>query len=77
MAEAVEILGLRYAVITSVTRDDLADGGAALFAETIRAVRRRRPETLRITSYNVCYTKLLRMKASSAARVRPSRMRLV
>jgi len=46
VAEAVEILGLRYAVITSVTRDDLADGGAALFAETIRAVRRRRPETL-------------------------------
>jgi len=46
VAEAVEILGLRYAVITSVTRDDLADGGAVLFAETIRAVRRRRPQTL-------------------------------
>lgn len=46
VAEAVEILKLRYAVITSVTRDDLADGGASLFAETIRAVRKRRPETL-------------------------------
>lgn len=46
VAEAVEILKLRYAVITSVTRDDLADGGAALFAETIEAVRTRRPETL-------------------------------
>lgn len=46
VAEAVEILGLRYAVITSVTRDDLGDGGASLFAETIAAVRLRRPETL-------------------------------
>jgi len=46
VAEAVDILKLRYAVITSVTRDDLADGGASLFATTIRAVRKRRPETL-------------------------------
>ncbi|MFV0437201.1 MAG: lipoyl synthase [Desulfopila sp.] len=46
VAEAVATLALRYAVITSVTRDDLADGGAALFAATIRAVRRRRPKTL-------------------------------
>ncbi|SHO49000.1 lipoyl synthase [Desulfopila aestuarii] len=46
VAEAVDILKLRYAVITSVTRDDLSDGGASLFAETIRAVRKRRPETL-------------------------------
>ena len=46
VAEAVSLLDLRYAVITSVTRDDLADGGAALFAETIRAIRRRRPGAL-------------------------------
>lgn len=46
VAEAVNILQLRYAVITSVTRDDLDDGGALLFAETIRAVRRHRPTTL-------------------------------
>ncbi len=46
VAEAVEILGLRYAVITSVTRDDLEDGGASLFAETIAAVRKRSPKTL-------------------------------
>ncbi len=39
VAEAVSGMGLRYAVITSVTRDDLPDGGAAHFAETIRAVR--------------------------------------
>lgn len=39
VARAVKIMGIRYAVITSVTRDDLADGGAKAFAETIRAVR--------------------------------------
>ena len=40
VAEAVKILGLRHAVITSVNRDELPDGGAAVFAETIRAIRR-------------------------------------
>ncbi len=45
VAAAVGELGLRYAVITSVTRDDLADGGAAHFVRTIRAVRARSPET--------------------------------
>ncbi len=40
VAEAVSALGLSYAVVTSVTRDDLPDGGAAIFAETIRAIRR-------------------------------------
>jgi len=43
VAEAAEELGLRYVVITSVTRDDLSDGGAGQFAETITAVRRRLP----------------------------------
>jgi len=46
VAEAVELLGLRYAVVTSVTRDDIADGGASFFADTIRAIRKRRPKTL-------------------------------
>jgi len=46
VVEAVERLGLRYAVITSVTRDDLPDGGAAVFAATIRAIRRRCPTVL-------------------------------
>src|SRR5207302_2415396 len=41
VAEACEILGLRYAVITSVNRDDRKDGGAELFALTIRAIRDR------------------------------------
>lgn len=43
VAEAVSLLGLRYAVITSVTRDDLSDGGASLFAATIRAIKERTP----------------------------------
>ncbi|WP_457578006.1 lipoyl synthase [Desulfomarina sp.] len=46
VAEAVVSLKLRYAVITSVTRDDLADGGASFFAETIRAIRFHSSETL-------------------------------
>jgi len=39
VAEAARVLGLRHVVITSVTRDDLPDGGAGHFARTIRAVR--------------------------------------
>ncbi len=39
IAEAIQKLGLRYAVITSVDRDDLEDGGAFIFAETIRRTR--------------------------------------
>lgn len=44
VAEALAGLGLRYAVITSVDRDDLPDGGAAIWAETIRRVRQACPE---------------------------------
>ncbi|MBN1422490.1 MAG: lipoyl synthase [Planctomycetes bacterium] len=44
LAEAVARLGLRYAVITSVDRDDVPDGGADAFARTIEAIRRRSPE---------------------------------
>lgn len=44
VAEAVQALGLRHAVITSVNRDELADGGAAVFAETIRQTRRLSPD---------------------------------
>ena len=44
VAEAIAIMQLRYAVITSVTRDDLPDGGAAFFAETLLAVREKNPE---------------------------------
>jgi len=44
VAEAVEKLGLKFAVITSVNRDDRKDGGAELFALTIQAIRERLPE---------------------------------
>ncbi len=45
LAEAVERLNLAYVVITSVNRDDAADGGAQIFASCIELIRRRRPET--------------------------------
>jgi lipoyl synthase len=44
VAEACATLGLRYAVITSVNRDDRKDGGAELFALTIEAIRQRLPD---------------------------------
>ena len=43
VAEAVERMGLRYAVVTSVNRDDQPDGGAGIFARTITEIRRRVP----------------------------------
>ena len=43
VAEAVAAMGLRFAVITSVNRDDRKDGGAELFAMTVRAIRERVP----------------------------------
>jgi len=45
VAMAVEALGLRYVVITSVTRDDQPDGGAFHFAKTIRSIKARMPNT--------------------------------
>jgi len=45
VAEAVAKLGLKHVVITSVDRDDLDDGGAGHFAQTIRAIRHRAPDT--------------------------------
>jgi lipoic acid synthetase len=44
VAEAVERMGLRYAVLTTVARDDLPDGGASQFAATIAAIRDRTPD---------------------------------
>ncbi len=43
VAEAVRAMGLRHAVVTSVTRDDLPDGGASVFAEVIRQIRALQP----------------------------------
>lgn len=45
VADAVATLGLEHAVITMVARDDLDDGGAWIVAETVRAIRARRPAT--------------------------------
>ena len=46
VADAVSRLGLDYVVLTSVTRDDLTDGGASHFADTIEAIRSVRPDIL-------------------------------
>lgn len=46
VAEAAKSLGLSYVVVTSVTRDDLPDGGASIFAATIRAIRNTIPGVL-------------------------------
>jgi lipoic acid synthetase len=46
VAEAVEAMGLHDIVLTSVTRDDLADGGAAIWAETIRRIKEKMPRLL-------------------------------
>lgn len=45
LAKAVSDLSLRHVVITSVTRDDLEDGGASMFASTVKAIRKESPDT--------------------------------
>ena len=45
VAESVKLMGLKHTVITAVARDDLKDGGAEIFAETVRAIRRMNPFT--------------------------------
>jgi lipoic acid synthetase len=45
VARSVELMRLRYVVLTSVNRDDLPDGGAGHYAAAIRAIKRRRPDT--------------------------------
>ena len=44
VAQAVQKMGLQYVVVTSVTRDDLPDGGASLFAKTVQAIRALDPK---------------------------------
>jgi len=46
VAKAAQSMGLSYVVITSVTRDDLPDGGAGIFAKTIKEIRKRVPDAL-------------------------------
>ncbi|MFC4323516.1 lipoyl synthase [Litchfieldia salsa] len=45
VAESVSLMGLKHVVVTAVARDDLKDGGAAVFAETVRAIRKKNPFT--------------------------------
>lgn len=45
VANSVKIMGVKHAVITSVDRDDLKDGGASIWAQTIRAIRQQSPGT--------------------------------
>lgn len=45
VARSVGLMNLRYVVVTSVTRDDLPDGGAAHWADTVRAIRTENPDT--------------------------------
>ncbi len=45
VAESVQLLGLRYVVLTAVARDDLSDGGAGWFVRTMQAVRSLNPDT--------------------------------
>ena len=45
VAKSVELMRLKYVVLTSVNRDDLADGGAAHYAAAVRAIKRRNPGT--------------------------------
>ena len=72
IAGAISSLGLEYAVITSVTRDDLPDGGASLFAETVRHIRASAPECaveLLVPDFRGYMKEALDVIASSGPRV--------
>ena len=45
VADSVQLMNLKHVVVTAVARDDLKDGGSAVFAETVRAIRRKNPFT--------------------------------
>lgn len=45
VARSIKIMGIKHAVITSVDRDDLKDGGSIIWAETVQAIRRANPNT--------------------------------
>ncbi len=69
VASAVQAMGLKHVVITSVDRDDLPDGGAGHFAATVRAIRARSPET----TIEILTPDFLRKDASAAETVIDSR----
>jgi lipoic acid synthetase len=45
VAKSIKLMGIKHAVITSVDRDDLADGGSEIWAQTVRAIRKQSPGT--------------------------------
>ena len=68
IADAVEAMDLKHAVITSVNRDELPDGGASVFARTIEAVRERMPQTsieVLIPDFKGSHTSLKRILAAN------------
>jgi lipoic acid synthetase len=69
VADAVAKMGLKHVVITSVDRDDLADGGAAHFAAVVHAIRRAAPQT----TVEILTPDFLRKPASAAETVIDSR----
>jgi lipoic acid synthetase len=69
VASAVALMGLSHVVVTSVDRDDLADGGAAHFAATVAAIRARAPAT----TIEILTPDFLRKPVSAAERVIDSR----
>jgi lipoic acid synthetase len=68
VARAVKTMGLEHAVITCVARDDLADGGASVFAETIAAIRRTSPATRVEVLISDCHGDRAALDAIFAAR---------
>ena len=69
VAQAVAKMGLKHVVVTSVDRDDLPDGGAAHFAQTVSAIRKDAPDT----TIEILTPDFLRKPASAAERVIDSR----
>lgn len=68
VAESVQAMGLRYSTITGVARDDLADGGSWVYAETVRAIKRLTPGTgveLLIPDFNANPDQLAEVFSSS------------
>ena len=45
MARSIKLMNIKHAVITSVDRDDLKDGGSIIWIETVKAIRRMNPNT--------------------------------
>jgi lipoyl synthase len=69
VAESVQAMGLRYSTVTGVARDDLPDGGAWLYAETVRAIKRLNPSVgveLLIPDFNGDRTRLHQVFESGA-----------